>query len=401
MAKQFGAYFQNLTVIISGYFHKLPELCREVLEELTQVCRLETLTLEIGVTPTKMDLHIGRDQVLTESDLEIFLSLVSKAYRLHGFNLVSWPNYPGMESADILGALRANPRIHNLEKICLFCQDPSTTTWASMNAMLPKPDQFLTLVDHFTCLESVSFRANMIDADVIRAFAHPGRVPLKRMCVMVTHSRHDSSFAIPLIPGESWRMLRNSSPELKVEVIFVNRIPVDEKASFLKPEIPVSALCYMKYSNCSDQDLVLNSEKFSQTLEHFVDYSDNNYNDALLVDMVAKCPKLTRLIFWGEISFENALKLAKLRGQQWEEFVLMEDNIVIDELDLEPDHDRVIGQDSSGEYYLVRAAREQQSPSEEEILQCLEKLKGDVSQELGYNWTPLGKGDHLKPKWIF
>ncbi len=120
------------------YIHKFPKECKEVINALSTRCRLESLTLAIGTVVTKNILFLRKTN---NTDLEIIASLVATAFRLQSFNLQSWPMYPGLRTVNIMKVLRDNRKLQPLERLSLYYQNPERATWASLNAILPEPQE--------------------------------------------------------------------------------------------------------------------------------------------------------------------------------------------------------------------------------------------------------------------
>ncbi len=373
--------------------HKLPRECRQIIDELGERCRLESLTLCVGTIVTKSILHATKPR---STDLEVISSLVSKAFRLQSFNLKSWPIYPGLRTVNILENLVKNPKLLALEKLGLFYQNPERATWASLNAILPSPSEILTAVEHFQYLKWLSLRSTMLSEEIVVELSRSYHVPLERLAVFVTYSKHDEEGGIPWISSAAWLKLNQRSPELRVEFSIMTRIPFVELAGLLKPEIPVSSLGFMRYSRCDAQDLQSITDKFHKSLEKFVCLlPELECVDEDLIAMVQACSKLTYLVFHGTLSISSALRLAELKHKKWFVFELMEENIITDTeavyLNLEGEQ-QVVGQRESGEYFLVRAERlrrEEQSELERDAL--LADLSTRVSGVTQQRWFPLGR----------
>ena len=176
----------------------------------------------------------------------------------------------------------------------------------------------------------------------------------------------------------------------------MTRIPFVELAGLLKPEIPVSALGFMRYSRCDAQDLLSITDKYKATLEKFICLqSELEDVDEPLMHMVQRCSKLTYLVFHGLLKITTAFNLAKIRNHNWFEYELMEENIITDDqfegyYDQEGEQ-QVVGQRESGEYYLIRSDRLRQEQSEEERDEILLDLSNRVSSILQQRWFPLSK----------
>ena len=376
------------------YVHKLPTECRQIIDELSERCRLEGLTLCVGTIITKSILFARKPRT---TELEVIASLVSKAFRMQSFNLKSWPIYPGLRSVNILENLVGNPRLAALERLSLYYQNPERATWASLNAILPSADEILKTVEHFQYLRSLRIRSTMLSEKIVQELSRSYHTPLERLAVFVTYSRNDDEGGVPWISEKAWLNLKARSPNLKVEFSIMTRIPFIELAGLLKPEIPVSSLGFMRYSRCDIQDLQSITDKYKETLEKFVCLLSAELEDVdeELTMMVQKCSKLTYLVFHGLIKNSTALNLAKFRHKNWLCYELMEENIVTDEevegyFDADGEQ-QVVGQRESGEYYLIRSDKRRQEQTDENRDEILKDLATQVSTCLQQRWFPLSK----------
>ena len=185
---------------------------------------------------------------------------------MQSFSLKSWPIYPGLKSVNVLKNLVENPKLVALEKLSLYYQNPERATWASLNAILPGPEEILTTVQHFQYLRSLSLRSTMLSEEIIYELSKSYHVPLEKLAVFVTYSRNDGEGGIPWISDKAWLDLKERSPGIKVEFSIMTRIPFVELAGLLKPEIPVAGLGFMRYSRCDVQDLQSIADKYGENL---------------------------------------------------------------------------------------------------------------------------------------
>ncbi len=377
------------------YVHKLPAECRRIIDELSERCRLESLTLCVGTIITKNILYAKKPR---QTDLEAIASLVSKAFRLQSFNLRSWPIYPGLQSVNILENLVGNPKLSTLESLSLYYQNPETATWASLNAILPSPENILLTMEHFQYLKCLRLRSTMLSEDIILELGKSYHAPLERLAVFVTYSRHDDEGGVPWISDKAWLKLKQRSPDLKVEFSIMTRMPFVELAGLLKPEIPVSSLGFMRYSRCDTQDIQSIADKYHATLQKFVCLlSELEDADEALLSLVNKCSNLNYFVFHGVLRCATVLALAESRNKDWLVYELMEENILTDneaESLFQGEGERqIVGQRESGEYYLLRSDQlrlEQQSEAERDGI--LVELSARVSGVLEQRWFPLSSG---------
>ena len=387
MIKRFGGYFQNLTITVQGFIDRFPQECTKVITELSTRCRLESLTLDVGVLISKTDFSREKPR---KTDLKMLVSLVAHAFRMKSFNLKAWPMYRGMEKVDILDALRANKKLQYLEKLSIFWRSAEDATWATQNAILPSPKEMLKVSKQFLYMRSLSLRSSMLSDEIILELAQSYHVPLERLEVLVTYSMHDSNGAIPEIQSASWKALTDHCPSLQVEFSIVTRMPFIELAGLLKPEVPVAALGFMKYARVGAQDLQSITDKYSRSLKKFVSYADTEGLDDDLVTLVTKCPHLIYFVYHGEIHQRTVQTLAKIRAADWFYFQVLEKSVLTSETTPAQDTEIVVGKRSSGEFYLARTEQMLLEDREEELREeRLKDLATSVSAILKQKWYPM------------
>ena len=390
MTKRFGAYFQDLTLTIVGFVQHFTQPCQlEVIVELSKRCRLQKLTLDVGTITAKTSFNNSGPQKNTH--LGALIGLVTNAFRLKSFHLKAWPLHQGVQNVDVLEALMANPKLQELERLDIFWQSAESSSWTTLNAILPAPDKMLDLVQHFRHLQSLGLRSAMLCEDVIVELAKPRRTPLKRLSVLVTYSRLYQE-GVPEISCATWKKLRENSPELEVAFTILTRMPFVELAGFLKPEIPVSTLGFMKYSSLCPDDLVSISDKYAKTLRKFVSLVEVDHLDELLCDLVVKCPKLTTLVYHGSLQSQAVLDLAAAKGADWYRFDIAGKAIDFDPAPVDEFGEEVVvvrtadGQVQLADSLRYAAAQREERPREE----LLEELTDQVSQLIQQKWRPLG-----------
>ncbi|XP_013399664.1 uncharacterized protein LOC106165847 [Lingula anatina] len=384
LIKRFGSFFQNLSLLIQGYFNKVPPHVNEIVSELSARCRLETLTLQVGSIRTALenDGGLARSGRPKEEDLRVILSLLNNSYRLREFQLLSWPScnpnkYPGL---DIIQSLCENEKLKQLEKLNLFYDE---CKWSTVNAHLPSAERMVTTVQHFTYLSHLSLRLCMMSDELVKGLSKSGRTPLSNLKILVTYSRHNPALAIPEIYSSSWSQLSQHSPELEVEITFLTRMPYVEKAALLKPEIPLTGLAFMTYSNCTSQDILGITDKYSKTLKKLVNFSFGEFFDEELITLVSCSSRMDSLVHLGEIYSNTIVQLAQLK--QWKVFEFKANMIKFEDPSLQ-DEDVVVGQRENGELYLT--SLERKPCLEEDRLDSLASLREEVSRLLGYCWHP-------------
>ncbi|WAQ98978.1 MGAP-like protein [Mya arenaria] len=125
LTKQFGQYFQHLTIKISGHLRKMAGELQELLIEVAENCRLESLTLDVGRQTSQFHTNYGFPPD-TES-IRVLAAFVRHAFRMKHLNIRSWPMFEGIITKDecnIFKALKSNEKLKkNLEKLTIFWLD--------------------------------------------------------------------------------------------------------------------------------------------------------------------------------------------------------------------------------------------------------------------------------------
>ena len=389
MTKTFGAYFQDLTLSIVGFVDRFPPQCKQVIVELAERCRLERLTLDVGVILSKgaFDQNVPR-----KVELGVLVSLVANAFRLKGLTLKAWPMYRGIQKVDVLEALKSNPKLQGLERLDLFWQSAEGSTWATLNAILPAPTLMLDTVRHFTNLQYLSLRSTMLCQDVIMELAKPGHAPMKKLAILVTYSRYYAQESVPEISSAAWKYLSERSPEMEVEVTVVTRMPFIELAGFLKPEIPLSAIGFMKYSSLRVDDLESIRDKYKRTLRKFVSLVEPDERlDEYLKSLAINSPHLTYLVYHGSLYHRTILELAAIRGTNWYRFNIPEQSIDFSDPSSEDDigEEVVVVCMPDGSVELADHLRHADHDPEEHREQLVIDLIRAVSKITGCKWRPL------------
>jgi len=394
MIRRFGAYFQDLTLKISGHVARIDQACEDVLTLLAETCRLKSLTLQVGelVSRSAMTLPLG------SAKLNVLATILRKAFRLQSLQLVSWPMHPRTTDFDVLQCLRDNEKIKELTDLSLFWCDPASKQWMSLNACLPSPKRTLDTVKHFASLRYLKLCSSMINDEVLSELCQPRRVRLSRLGLLVTYIGNDRKLAYPRISNHVWKKLRTSCPSLTVELIFTNTFVHDELVSFLSSDIPLASVSFMKYSRYQNDTLAYIAESYSKTLQAFHDFGDGCDVDADsgLVTLVSRCSSLEVLVYNGKIKNTTVLQLARLREQRWKAFQINIKNIEI----VYPSPDGVAGSDDDvirtdeyGSVCIVAHLPTQSEfyhtdQSEAQKLTILEALTTEVSQIIQQKWSP-------------
>ena len=381
MVERFGAYFQDLTLIVHGYDMKMTPDCEAVVACLGRCCRYERLTLDVRSLVRSRDI-VGDLEPRT-TDLDVLARLVADAYRLRTFELRAWPVYPRVRSVDMLAALQSNDKLRGcLERLSLYWQSADNSTWVSLNTVVPSPAQMLAATAHFTRLRALYVRSSMLSDDLIVDLADSRHAPLQRLGILVTYSSSRSDGEIPRIEATSWGRLRAYSPSLQVHVTVMTRMPADKLSDMLMPEMPVTAVSFMRYSQCGATNIRSITDKFCASLHKFVDYSDASGLDADIVAMATKCSHLDYLVYNGTLRSSTVRELARLRGGRWVHFRINMDNVVTREADLEDDDDVIIKKGDDNSCYVVKI-RQLAEAAADNRTEAIDQLTADVTSCIG------------------
>ncbi len=387
MIQNFGCYIKNLSLVYIGYQRTtIPDDCKAVIEELKhRATRIETLILDADIIITERDI-LSND--VKYSDLDPFIDLVQNAADLKSITIRSWPNYRGLKSGDILGALIQKEKSLGLKKLALYWESARDATWATLNAILPPHDTMTALMKNFSNLVALSLRSSMINEDILKQLSRKDHAPIEKLNILITFSRQEPQKHLPEIQEGTWQMLRDHSPELLVEFTVVTRIPYADLANFMKPNIPVGGLGFMKYARIGKYDLQDISHKYAQTLQKFICLADPEDLDEQIVDMVTKCKNLIYFVHHGFMSYVTVRELAQIRGDKWYKFEVYENNIITQILDPVEDENVIVSRNDEGGLFLVRHQYQEQTM--EERTQILGQLCLDVSDYVGYIWGTVG-----------
>jgi hypothetical protein len=334
---------------------------------------------------TKRDVTTGTTRT---ADLELLTNIVGRAFRMNTFILKAWPVYENLKSVNIMDVLCNNEKLDELETLSLFWVSAGEATWATLNAELPSPDTMLKTVYHFRHLKTLCVRSTMLNDAVVRELAGTKRTSLERLGILLTYDRQSPNGGIPEITSATWNQLKAKCPKIRVDVTVVTRMPYVDLHGFLKPEVPLASISFMKYSRCTREDLSSIADKYSATLCEFVDYSDSEDVDNHLVGLVTRSPGIKRFLFNGKIHLDTVLHLSRLRGFAWSLFQVNFDNISTQNRDVDLDEDAVIARGDDGSVNIV-----QRMESADEGLKAAmkEKLVSEVSTALGRKWNPLNR----------
>lgn len=388
MLNRYGGYLQNLTLKVVGFLDRFPTECQHLIMTLSKRCRLESLTLDVGTLHTKYDFFSNLPRKV---ELDILVKFVANAFRLKCFYLKAWPLSTNTTEVQLLEALKENPKLKNLEKLGLFWQGAGSTDWTTLNATLPSPDHILSVVQHFNNVCQLGLRSPMLTEDIIEALCQSHRVRMEKLSILITYTGFELLGGNQEIPSATWKKLRQHSPQLEVEMTVATRMPFVDLAGYLKPEIPVSTLEFMKHSRLGHEDLVSICDKYFQTLSKFLSFNDSEGLDASLKLLVTHCQKMTYLVFHGNLNYRTVMELASLRGPKWHSFRVLGKAIQL--TDTQPladiDPDVILIETAPGRVELVEIVRQRMLQEEEAHFdQRYEEMIQAVSKEIDEKWRP-------------
>ncbi|KAK2166158.1 hypothetical protein LSH36_41g10019 [Paralvinella palmiformis] len=264
------------------------------------------------------------------------------------------------------------------------------STWTLNNIPLPSPTRVQTLVHHFSNLLILRLRSIMLDDDVMLALSQPDRRPLQCLSILVTYTREEKITSIKTVSAEAWKRLKKFSPDIKIDFTIMTQVPYIELAALLKPEIPLTAICFMRHSRCTDSTISSLTNKYRCTLKKFIDYTDSTGCDSYVLSMAEECEQLDYLVYNGSLKQTTVMSLAQVKGKQWLRFGVNIDNVITAvpqrSNDNEDDDDDIILKMTNGGHYSTPIMR--YCESEEDNMQSVRLLTENLKQYLGYRWQP-------------
>lgn len=390
MIRRFGAYFQDVRLTVRGEVCELQESCREVLEQLAS-CRLESLTLKVGegTVQRKMPSPAAADALL---------AIIRQAQRLRSLDIRSWlVSDTNPTSCDIVTCVRDNEKLRRLERLSLFCRDPSEDSWVPLTTRLPARESVVSLLSQLSALTSLCIHSTLLTTKLLDVLCQPRRSPLSRLGVMVVYGRsavgYDAKF--PQVEDWTWKKLRESNADVGVELTFCNTIPSHWLMSLLSAEVPVTSVTFMKYSTYKPDVLTCLAANYHRTLAKFADYGDaDRGREAELSSMIGRCTCLRSLVYHGALQPSTVLDLATVRGSGWKRFEV--------NVRLTLDHDRgddddVLCLQPTGSYaiaaHLPGSMFYHDAVSDQQLAATYQSLCQLVSDSVGYKWQPMNKPD--------
>lgn len=390
LTRRFGKYFQNLTIKIDGHLRSIPADLKEIFEEVANRCRLETLTIDAGtITSEFYEVHGIPPNY---SAVKTLASFVQHAFRMKHLHIRSWPMYRRIDTEDcnIFKVLILNEKLREtLETLTLFWLDEKE--WSEREPILfyEEPTAFVKLFDSFRYLTTIGLRTPMITNELLVMLGSQQRAKLQLLKVFVHYidPTRKPQFRIPNIDPSTWKALVKRNPDFRVECTIFLNTPNLELSNMFTPEVPLSALSYMKYCKIDPYTLVKLYTQYKDTLSKFHSFCDSYDIDQELLEIVTRCSNLTEFIYHGEIKLDTVVKIAKVRGNAWKCFEVKEDKIKIPTEFDDVDEDSVLAPGPDGQLVLVGLMKFH--ISEEVRDNMLQTLAAEVSSALEIPWKPL------------
>lgn len=386
LTKTFGQYFQNLTIKVTGHFRGISQNLKEVLEQVSEKCRLESLTLDIGKMTSQFHTHYGFPPDMNA--VELLASFVRKAFRMKRLHIRSWPMFEKnlcKVECNVFEALISNEKlVKNLETLTLFWLDGCD--WTEREPLLLEPESTTRIIKHLNNLHTVGLRSPMLRKELFEMLASPSRRKLEVLKILVHYldQHRKPAFKIPVVPSRVWQALVNRNPDFRVEVAVCLNTPDIELSNLLTPEVPVSVFRYMKYSRIDPQTLSKLVALYSSTLTAFQSYCDSEGYDQALLQLVDQCENLTERIYYGNIYTDTVSALAEKKGQRWKVFEINVDNIKVRTEFDDFDDDSVLHRNANGELVQVALMRFHAADDDEQI----KRMIAEVSKALDRPWLP-------------
>lgn len=201
---------------------------------------------------------------------------------------------------------------------------------------MPQPVDVVRLVGRFIFLHTLCLRASMLSEQLILELAkHSRPQPLRRLGILLTYKQSQpldqgrgrgvAPFSppppppsIPRISARAWTALKTQAPEVYVDVTIVTKVPFHELSDFLKAEMPLVSLNFMKYARVDWVTLQSVTKKFSASLRRFTAYAnEQRHLDTELLQLVASCTKLDYLVYTDCLLVDTVRQLAASKGSNW------------------------------------------------------------------------------------
>ena len=387
--KRFGKYVRTLVLVFVNHKITIDKQLKDVIDALGSFCRPEHVVLDVSMIKTKRDLFWDSTKLVDFSPIH---DLLHKSDRLVSVTLRAWP----MAKQGAIQAISRSGRAPKLKKVHLYWESASQATWASMSMELPDPGSTLQMLSPFVSLQSLALRSSMMSQELLEMLSSGDRARLRHLYILLTYSAVESEKHVPGISSDTWKKMTEFSPELRVEITVMTRMPTPLLVYALDDRVPLGGIEIMKYAKITPEIISVLIQRFSQTLTKFVCYADPDEEDKLdrhLIDMVTKCKEMNYFVYLGRIHCDTVVAISRLRGESWQKFQVLEDAIITgvqvedDEDEEQWDEDEIIvHQFPDGSCKLART-REQRN--EEVHWKQVAEAVQEVSNALGFCWLPL------------
>ena len=398
IVRRFSHLFQHLTLEMSGYVQALDQDCLDMIAEMNEECRLESLTLAMGSMTSKDDEMRRVASVYSNvKDVPVVVQLVKNAVRMRHLSLLSWPLHKDLEdSCDIFKAIIENQKLQYLESFNFFFLGKQDKVWTERIPHLPSPETTLKVISHLKSLKHLSIRSTMLSNELLLNLAKKDRSRLESLHILVMYARDSfymEGFKIPELDSSSWKALKMASPHLKVECFVVTRIPENQLSMMLNREMPLHALNILKYGRCDNSMIHSLADKFKQTLCKFVSLCDSSDCDLSLLDLVENCKQLRYLSYHGEITTKTVVKISEIFKERKVNvicFEFLEKSIKtnVSEDDEVIDDDLAVARDEQSQELYIVGLRKWHDNDEEKPMK-IDSMSKVVSDNLGLPWRPI------------
>lgn len=390
LIRRFGKYFQNLTIKVDGHFRSIPDDLQEILEEVSNRCRLETLTIEAGCVTSAFHKRYGYPP--NYSAVKVLGNFVQKAFRMKYLHVKSWPMYTNIDSdeCNIFKVLVLNEKLREtLETLMLFWIEEQQ--WSEREPILfsGDPSEIVNVIQGFKYLTTLGLRTPMISDELLQMLASTERSKLQLLKIVVHYLNPSRQplFAIPSIQPSTWQALSRRNLDFRVECTVFLNTPNMELSNLLTPNVPLSSFAYTKYSKVDPLSIQKLYTQYKETLTKFHSYCDSYFVDNELLEMAQKCTNLTEIIYHGEIQSNTVVAIAKARGGALTRFEVKEDNIKVPTEYDDVDENDVLARGHDGQLVLVGLMKFHMP--EEQRQEVLQKVIADVTEALGTPWKPV------------
>lgn len=390
LTKRFGKYFQNLTIKIEGHIHSITEDLKDILEEVANGCRLETLTIEAGTVTS--DFHDRYGFPPNNAALQALACFVQSAFRMKHLHIRSWPMYNQIDrqECNIFKVLALNEKLREtLVTLTVFWLEEQA--WSEREPILfsAHPTAMLELLDGFKHLTTVGLRTPMITTELLQMLASIERSKLQVLKIVVHYldPRRKPLFRIPNIHHSIWQALVRRNPDFRVECTVFLNTPDMELSNMFTPNVPLSVLSYMKYSKIDSQSLIKLYTQYKDNLTKFHSFCDSYNIDEELLQIARKCTNLTEFIYHGEIHSNTVVAIAETKGMSWKRFEVKGEAIKVPNAFDDVDEDDVLTRGPDGQLVLVALMKFHVPETERDTI--IQTMSARVSAAIGTPWKPL------------